>query len=530
MIEVALALPPGPAAAWIDEVAGALRDSPATALAGVVESTETPGGALGLWPRLYAALDRRLFDLGADDALRPGEGITDSLPRLEPGPAGLDSVDLLVDLTLAGAPGPQQDGPRPHATWTVHLGDAGGADSLAKAFASAAPCYSASLWVRTAGEAEPALAEISVGRLDEISLHRNLSRGCWRAAALVQRRLAALGRGDGPGDREPLEHLEGSEAPQRGGRFRPRRAPSPPAVVARMARRRAQTRFLHDCWKIRLRRATAGPPQPAAAGEDVRELIPPPGRFYADPFLVEAEGRFHLLFEEYISAEQRGTISAATLDADGWPGPVRRALDAPHHLSYPFAFEHGGEHFMVPESAAAGTVELYRATRLPDRWQHAGTLLTGLTAYDPTLLEHAGRFWLWVATAPRAGVDADELRLFSSPDLLGPYSPHPLNPVLTDVRRARPAGGILSLDGELLRPTQDGAEGYGGRVRWRRIEHLDPDDYRETDAGFLEPPPQGGFSGLHTFNRFRGWEAFDLLERRRRHQHRRVLDRIGAVS
>jgi hypothetical protein len=117
---------------------------------------------------------------------------------------------------------------------------------------------------------------------------------------------------------------------------------------------------------------------------------------------------------------------------------------------------------------------------------------------------------------PRAGVDADELRLFSSPDLLGPYAPHPLNPVLTDVRCARPAGAVLELDGQLLRPAQDGAEGYGGRIRWRRIERLDPDGYRETDAGFLEPPPQGGFSGLHTFNRLRDREALDLSERRRR--------------
>lgn len=513
MIKVALALPPGPAAAWVDEVARAFRDSPATGLAGTIEQPGTRG-APGLWPRLYGALDRRLFDLGTEDALQPGEGFADSLPRLEPGPAGPDSVDLLVDLRLAGDPGSPQDRPRPHATWTVHLGDAGASGDLAEAFARAASCYSASLWVRGADGNRPGLAEISVGLLDEISLHRNLSRGCWRAAALVQRRLAALERGDGPGDREPVEQLDESETPRHSGGSQRRRAPSPPQAIGRMVRRRTQTLLLRDRWKIQLRHATAGLPQPATASEDVCELVPPPGRFYADPFLVESEGCFHLLFEEYLYAERRGVISAATLDTEGRPGKVKRVLDAPHHLSYPFAFEHGGEHFMVPESAAAGTVELYRATRLPDRWEHAGTLLQGLAGYDPTLLEREGRFWLWVATVPRAGVDADELRLFSSPDLLGPYAPHPLNPVLTDVRCTRPAGAILELDGELLRPAQDGAEGYGSRIRWRRIERLDPDGYRETDAGFLEPPPQGGFSGLHTFNRLRGREALDLSERR----------------
>jgi hypothetical protein len=264
-------------------------------------------------------------------------------------------------------------------------------------------------------------------------------------------------------------------------------------------------------------------PHPVDASEDAHDLIPPPNRFYADPFLVEAEGRLHLLFEEYLEEERRGVISAATLDASGRPGEVRRALDLPHHLSYPFVLEHEGEVFMVPESATAGTVELYRARRLPDRWEHAGTLLRGMAAYDPTLLEHAGRFWLWVATTPRAGVDADELRLFSSPDLLGPYSPHPLNPVLRDVRCARPAGAILNLDGELLRPAQDGSTGYGARIHWRRIGRLDESEYREEEAGALEPPARESFSGLHTFNRRGGWEAFDLLSpRRRRRPQQRV--------
>jgi len=511
MTDVALVLPPGRATAWVEEVVRALQDSPATNPVGVVERPPPVGteGRPGPWPRLYRALDRRLFDLGAEDSLRADAPLVDSLPRLAAGPEALGSVDLVLDLTLAGDLGATGAELLPHAIWTVRFGLVDGGGSLEAAFAAPTDCYSASLWVRDAGESETRLGELSVGRLDEISLHRNLSRAGWRAAALVRRRLRALERGETQGAHPTLTPAECGQS-----RMRPApAAPGPVRIIGRMARRRASTLLERDSWSIRLRPAGEGLPQ---APETGRDLLPPPGRFYADPFLVEAEGRHHLLFEEYLGDERRGVISAATLDDSGRPGEIRRVLDTPHHLSYPFAFEHGGEHFMVPESAAAGTVEIYRATALPDRWQRAGTLLRGVTAYDPTLLEHAGRFWLWLATIPRGGVDADELRLYSAPDLLGPYLPHPLNPVLSDVRCARPAGAILRLGDELLRPAQDGAAGYGGRIRWRRIESLDRESYRESDAGTLEPPARAGFSGLHTFNRLGDWEAFDLLERRRR--------------
>jgi hypothetical protein len=510
MTEVALVLPPGPATAWVEEVVRALRESPATNLLGVVERPPPAGaeGRPGPWPRLYRALDRRLFDLGSENSLRADAPLADSLPRLEAGSEALGSVDLVLDLTLAGDPQVAAAGPASQVAWTIRFGLAGGGSSMEAAFAAPTNCYSASLWVRDAGESEARLGEISVGRLDEISLHRNLSRAGWRAAALVRRRLRALERGAAQRTHPTLAPAECGQS-----RMRSTAAPGPARIIGRMARRRASALLERDSWSIRLRTAGEGLPQAPETGHD---LLPPPGRFYADPFLVEGDGRHHLLFEEYLSDERRGVISAATLDDSGRPGEVRRVLDAPHHLSYPFAFEHDGEHFMVPESATGGTVEIYRATGLPDSWQHAGTLLRDVAAYDPTLLEHAGRFWLWVATAPRAGVDADELRLYSSPELLGPYLPHPLNPVLSDVRCARPAGAILRLGDELLRPAQDGAAGYGGRIRWRRIEQLDQENYRESDAGALEPPARAGFSGLHTFNRLGGWEAFDLLQRCRR--------------
>ncbi len=173
-------------------------------------------------------------------------------------------------------------------------------------------------------------------------------------------------------------------------------------------------------------------------------------------------------------------------------------LEEAHHLSYPFVFEREGSVWMVPESSAAGTVDLYRATRFPGGWVKEATLLSGVVASDATLVEHHGRWWIF-ATVRDAGLDApagagsfhDALHLWSAPDFRGPYTPHPANPVLVDPSLARPAGRIVARGGRLIRPIQDCATGYGRALMLARIDRLDREGYAQTVIGRIEPAPPG---------------------------------------
>src|SRR5690606_7803439 len=84
---------------------------------------------------------------------------------------------------------------------------------------------------------------------------------------------------------------------------------------------------------------------------DVRWLpAPPKGRYYADPFAVRADGRLHILFEDYCLSTKKGVISAIELDG----GPATEAkmvMEQPGHMSYPFLLEHDGEIFCIPATA-----------------------------------------------------------------------------------------------------------------------------------------------------------------------------------
>jgi hypothetical protein len=245
-------------------------------------------------------------------------------------------------------------------------------------------------------------------------------------------------------------------------------------------------------------------------------IAPPAGRFYADPFLFRHDGRRFIFFEDYDSHRRRAVICYLELGADGRHRAPGVALSADCHLSYPFVFADGDAVYMLPETAGRRTVELYRATRFPDEWILDRVLLSDVAATDATLVRHAGRLWLFVAIAVDGGRPIDELFLFSSESLHGEWEPHPLNPVVSDVRRARPAGRVFRQDGQLIRPAQDCSRSYGGRLVFNRIEALSPSDYRERPIGALEPAPESGNLRTHSYGSDGTYEVMDGFRMRPR--------------
>jgi hypothetical protein len=238
-------------------------------------------------------------------------------------------------------------------------------------------------------------------------------------------------------------------------------------------------------------------------------------RFHADPIAISFDGTDVVFFEEYVYAEGRGVISCATLDEHGILGKPHRVLERPYHLSYPFVFVHEGVPFMIPETFANETIELYRCTRFPDEWTFEKTLLAGLTATDATLHHDGTRWWMFVTVGEQGSYTWDELQLFMADSPFGPWRPHPRNPVKCDARSARPAGPLFRRDGKLIRPTQDCSQIYGGAIHLCEIEVLTPDDYRERVVDRIAPDWFRNADGLHTLTATERIEVVDVRTPRR---------------
>lgn len=234
-----------------------------------------------------------------------------------------------------------------------------------------------------------------------------------------------------------------------------------------------------------------------------RELPDDGWHFYADPFPIVVDGTTHLFVEDFDHRLGRGVISVVEFDRDGPRGTPWPVLEHKAHLSYPFVLQDAGQLWMIPETSGARTVELYRATRFPAGWTVEEVLLEGMEVSDATPFRHGGRWWL-SATVRDGGSYSDALHLWSADRLQGPWSPHARNPVLVDIAAARPAGRVVSRDGRLIRPVQDGRRGYGAALALAEVTRLDDDAYAQRVLSTVGPGPGWPGHRLHTLNRA-GW-------------------------
>jgi hypothetical protein len=240
-----------------------------------------------------------------------------------------------------------------------------------------------------------------------------------------------------------------------------------------------------------------------------RDLSDDGSRFYADPFPLQFRDRLTLFVEDFEHRTAKGIISAVSFNAHGPVGRPEPVFELPYHLSYPFVFVWDDQAWMIPESTAAGSIDLFRSTNFPGGWVKEATLVSSVVASDPTLFQHDGRWWLFATVRDGGGAFSDALHLWSAVDIRGPWLPHSKNPVLIDIASARPAGRIVLRNGTLFRPVQDCRLGYGQALGIARILTLDDNRYEQTVDRILTTGPAWPGRRIHTLNSDGGFEFID---------------------
>ena len=284
-------------------------------------------------------------------------------------------------------------------------------------------------------------------------------------------------------------------------------------LSTRVVQRAAEKALKLETWSIAYR---FGPEVDWNGSHDgFFRLDPPAGWFWADPFPIERDGRYWIFFEEHPLGAAKGHINVVEVRKDGstW-GPVK-VLERPYHLSYPFLVEEGGALYMIPETADNQTVELYRCVEFPAKWELDRVLLQDVRCVDATFHRENGRWWMFANAAAPGAEFNDELAIYSAESLLGEWRPHRRNPVKSDVRSARPAGGLFRRGDGLYRPGQICTPLYGAGIALHRVTRLTADEYTEEETSRIVPRDAKTL-GIHTFNRARDLTVADAFERRPR--------------
>ena len=516
---------PGPVIpAWQALLLSSLATMPELRVVSIAEAPSSPLPVkLPAAVRLGDGLITRLSHTPLPDALASVRW-RQRLPELAVLPATA-RCDVLIDLAGAHATRQAMAGPPPCGTWRYRFEStdhSGATDVCARETlmgnGATTYCVCAEGWL---GDHPPApffergtLGWTREAQVDthSLSISQNRNEVLWSAATLLPQILGAAAR-LGTLSCAPQRVPAASSAAQadRNGhgsmikaRDRQVRLLSPaasqallPRYAARAIRALLRRVFWREQWVL-----LWGPNQGFSAFEapPCHRLDPPRDRFWADPHMLMLGEDLHMFVEELPFATGRGRIALLTRSSDGrWSEPAT-VLQEPHHLSYPFVFEWEGRVYMIPESATAEEVRLYRCGGTLQDWRLERVLLRGIRAADATLVEHDGRWWMFATVAHFAWtLPTYELHIFSSNSPVGgDWHPHPANPVSIRADRARPAGAFIRHDGRLLRPAQDCSQGYGRAIRLMEVLELSERAYAEREVAGLSPDALRGLRGTHT--------------------------------
>lgn len=283
------------------------------------------------------------------------------------------------------------------------------------------------------------------------------------------------------------------------------------------------SRMLHKAWrKMRFREQWILLIQmgngPSQSFEEFKPILPPKEVFWADPFLLFKNDRYYLFFEELPYATDKGHICVVEIDKSGNISTPQKVLETPYHLSYPFLLEYNGRLFMIPESYQANCIQVFECTSFPGEWKAGMKLMDNVCAMDTTLFHHNGKWWMFTAITENQGASHhDELFLFYADEpLTTEWTPHPMNPIVSDVRRARPAGNIYIENGKIIRPSQDCSRKYGFGFYLNEIITLTQTDYKEKPLVHVRPDWDPKIQRTHTYVHLDGITVIDGLIQRQK--------------
>lgn len=237
--------------------------------------------------------------------------------------------------------------------------------------------------------------------------------------------------------------------------------------------------------------------------KNYKVISPPSDLFWADPFVAYHGENYFIFTEEFIYSKDKAHISVLKLDNLGNLLESAKVIERPYHMSYPFIFTIGSDYYMIPETCQNKTIELYKCTEFPWKWQFERNIMENLNAADTTLFHHGGKWWLFTAIDQTDSISgcSTELFLFHADDVLsGEWKSHTMNPVVSDARNARPAGSLFIDEGKVYRPSQDCSMRYGRGLNLNLVTLLTENEYHEERVTRIKPSWDKKLRGIHTIN------------------------------
>ena len=145
-------------------------------------------------------------------------------------------------------------------------------------------------------------------------------------------------------------------------------------------------------------------------------------------------------------------------------------------------------------------------------------LMEDIIAADTTIFKKDNKYWMFTNVSKNdRNLLPDELYLYFSDNLLSKsWKPHPMNPIISNARKARPAGNIFYYKDKIIRPSQNCLKNYGSGIVFNEIKILNVNEYHEEEIKSISASQDLKLHGLHTFNTTKYFTVIDALRKIRK--------------
>lgn len=250
--------------------------------------------------------------------------------------------------------------------------------------------------------------------------------------------------------------------------------------------------------------------------DEWHKLVVPSRYWCADPFIVSSDGKKWIFCEILDRKISRGLIGCGELNENG-DTEITPILNVGCHTSYPDVFNYKGIWFMIPETVERRTIELYKASDFPYKWEKCNILSENINAVDTTVFEANGRLFVFVyeQNDVENKLSIAELNM----DTLKLGNLHQVMQYNQNI--GRPGGRVFYKNSKQIRPTQYGITLYGGSLIMKEFS-FNPNtfEYKEKDiehtsAGDILPDCLSKDKiGFHTYNVCEDYEIVDVFKRK----------------
>lgn len=235
--------------------------------------------------------------------------------------------------------------------------------------------------------------------------------------------------------------------------------------------------------------------------------------WYADPLLFSWQGRDYLFVEEFDRKKSKGQIAVAEVVDLSKRMVFKSIIAEPYHMSFPMVFEWNGEIYMIPETSANHSINIYHADSFPYEWKLLSSIKTQQPLVDTIVVEKNSEYVTILSSeinkANPLEVKYQKFRLFYS-NLKELIPDNVFNFAQTFNLEDRNAGGLIESDYCILPTQYSSLIDYGVKLSFRNISNQNNRiDVSHNELNILDVNKKN-IIGIHTYSKGEKVETIDV--------------------